>query len=79
MGKIKNVIVVYEIEKDIYGEGKDDERYCGEFKSASEVKDWLEIRENRSTTKQNINRAIKKGYVVLDRFLIFRMNLDTDN
>lgn len=77
--KNKEVIVVYEIEKDYFGEEKDNETYCGEFKSASEVKDWLEIRENKSTTKQNINRAIKKGYVVLDRFLIFRMNLDTDN
>jgi len=74
--KDNKVIVVYEIEKDFYGEGKDDERYCGEFKNAGEVKDWLEIREKQPTTRQNINRAIQKGYVVLDRFLIFKLDLD---
>lgn len=74
--KHNKAIVVYEIEKDIYGEGKDDERYCGEFKNAGEVRDWLEIREKQSTSRQNINRAIEKKYVVLDKFLIFKLDLD---
>lgn len=74
--KHNKAIVVYEIEKDIYGEGKDDEIYCGEFKNAGEVRDWLEIREKQPTSRQNINRAIKKGYVVLDKFLIFKLDLD---
>ena len=77
--KDNRVIVVYEIEKDIYGEGKDDERYCGEFKNAGEVRDWLEIREKQPTSRQNINRAIEKGYVVLDRFLVFKLDLDEDD
>lgn len=79
MNKIKNVIVVYEIEKDYYGNGKDDERYYGEFSNSSELKDWFKVVEHKETSRQNINRAITKGYVVLDKFLIFRMNLDEDD
>lgn len=75
----KTVLVLYEIEKDVYGNGKDDECYRGEFENSSDLREWFEVVENKSTSKQNINRAIRKGYIVLDKFLIFRMNLDDND
>lgn len=73
-------IVIYEIEKDYFGENKDNETYCGEFSTANEVANWLYDRESIKTSKQNINMAIKKHYLVLDKYLVFRYDLEeSDN
>lgn len=74
----KKVIVIYEVQKDFYGEGRDDEFYRGEFTNSREVVNWLGKQTTKQTTKQNINRAIKKGYLILDRFLVFRYDLEKD-
>ena len=65
------MITLYKILKDEYGEGKNDECCIGEFKTATEL---LKELSNKGITisKQAISQAIKNGYVVKEKYLLFK-------
>lgn len=69
----KRVIVVYIVDDELKElEGKDDEKYYGEWATSKEFLRYLELSENVVVRHDTLSKAISRGTKLLDKYLIFK-------